>query len=235
MGQDYQVIEILLFAAVAAFMFFWLRSVLGRRTGHERSRRDVVTQRESLPTPPKAKGEAPATPAEVGPEEDSRPLSPIERVAPSGSALNQTLTEIQIADRNFDVDRFIAGARGAYELIVKAFADGDRDTLKPLLSEEVFTSFSAAIAAREADTDSHHFEFLKIRDARITDASLNGRTAELTVSFEAQILKSVTSANGELVSGDPDTPVTVLDIWTFARDIRSKKPDWLLVNTDTGE
>ena len=234
MGQDSQVFEIIFYAAVAAFMIFWLRSVLGRRTGHERTRQDTYTSRESLPTQtPKSEGNA--KPIEGTADEADMPVDPIETVAPAGSALNQTLTEIQIADRNFKVDQFVAGARGAYEMIVKAFASGDRETLKPLLSSEVYDSFVSAIEAREASGEQHHFEFVRIRDARITDASLKKRIATLTVNFEAQIIQAVKSADGEILSGDPETPVTVLDIWTFERDLKSKKPDWLLIDTDTGE
>ena len=236
MGQEYQIFEVLFFAVIAAFILFRLRSVLGRRTGHERPRRDPFAAREGLSSPQNtpADEKAAAGPEANTPGSDDDVDQGLEAVAPAGSRLNQTLTEIQIADRNFDIEQFLAGARGAYELIVKAFAAGDKEALQPLLDEEVFASFCEVIDGREARGETVDFEFVGIREAKITDASLEGRTAELTVSFESQIIQAVKSGSGDLIAGDPDTVVTVIDVWSFARDVKSKKPDWLLVGTGAG-
>ena len=235
MGQEYQIIEILFFAIIAAFVVLRLRSVLGRRTGHERPPRDPFAARDSLSTPRTNTNEDQASANSNRESNETEPLeSGVEAVAPAGSKLNQTLTEIQIADRSFDVDHFLGGARSAYEMIVTAFAQGDTETLRPLLADDVFQSFQDVIEDRKSRGETVHFEFVGFREARISDATLEGRTAELTVTFESQIIQAVKSADGEVLSGDPDTVVTVVDVWTFSRDLKSKGPEWLLIGTDAG-
>lgn len=235
MGEDYQILEIIFLAAIAVFVLLRLRSVLGRRTGHER-RRDSVAARESMPSSSQSNdnsvnGAGQAAEDSAGEASSSR----IDSVAPQGSALNQTLTEIQLADRQFDIDGFIGGARAAYQIIVEAYGKGDKAALKPLLSDSVFNSFGAAIDERSAADQTMEFELVGIKEAQITAAKLEDRQVEVTVSFETEIVTSVKSADGEIVSGDPTTVVTVIDVWSFARDVKAKTPDWLLVDTDTVE
>jgi len=237
MGQDYQLIEIFFFAAMAVFMVIRLGQILGRRTGNER-RRDPFAAREQLttsPTPAKDRSGAPA-PAKndrASSADDKR--ARIGSVAPEGSALNQALTEIQLADRQFDIDRFISGSRAAYEMIVEAFAKGDKETLKPLLSDEVYAHFSTAIDGRVRRGETVSFELVSVKDARITAAKLEGRQAEITVTFETEIITATKNRSGEVVSGDPSTVVNVIDIWAFTRDVKAKGPDWILASTDTAE
>ena len=236
MGDDFQLIEIVFLAAIAVFVLLRLRQILGRRTGNER-RRDPFAAREQVTAPVHAKDKAgqaaPLAPERIQPADEKR--ARIGSIAPEGTALNHALTDIQAADRQFDVDRFVGGARSAYDMIVKAYAKGDKAALRPLLSDEVFTHFSAAIDGRARRGENVDFELVSIRDARITAARLDGRQAEITVTFETEIVTATKNADGAVVAGDPTTVVNVIDIWSFARDVKAKTPDWLLTGTDTSD
>jgi predicted lipid-binding transport protein (Tim44 family) len=142
--------------------------------------------------------------------------------------------DIKLADRNFDTERFVSGARSAYEMIVTAFARGERDVLRPLLSEDVFDTFERAIKSREARNIRVDFTFLKLKGSRISGAEMKGRTAEVMVTFESEVMMAGYDPSGALVEGDAKTPHSVTDIWTFARDTGSRDPNWALVATASG-
>jgi predicted lipid-binding transport protein (Tim44 family) len=176
-------------AMVAGIVCFRLFMVLGRRTGHE-----------PQPGPDRSEAQRTAAVALEGPRAD----------VPSSSGL----IEIQLADRNFDTPHFLSGAREAYGRIVRAFAAGDRAALATLVSPAVAEAFDAAITARG---DQPPANLAGLQDARIVGASLDGRHAEITVSFRAEF------------AGDP--PQDVTDVWTFARELDSTDPNWTLVAT----
>ncbi len=204
--------SLILFAAamVAGIVCFRLFLVLGRRTGHEPTAR---------PAPPEDK---PGT---------QRPAAAIEGPRSNGPS-SSGLVEIQLADRNFDTAHFVAGAREAYARIVKAFAAGDRAALAPLLSPPVLEAFEGAIAARGAQKPA---TFNTLHDARIVGASLAGRHAEITVAFRAEFSAPAGGdgpREGTSDAAPPDaTPQDVTDVWTFARDLDSTDPNWMLVAT----
>ena len=235
MGEDFHLIEIVFMAAVAVFLGVRLRQMLGRRTGNER-RRDPFAAREQVAAPRAKEKRAEAL---VGPGERTGAKDEkggrIGQVAPEGSALNKALTDIQSADRQFDVDRFVAGAKSAYQMIVEAFSHGDKDALKPLLTEEVFAHFATAIDGRARRGETVDFKFVGVKDARITHAKIEGRLAKISVTFETEIITSTKNQAGEIVSGDPSTVVNVIDIWSFLRDVKARGPDWILSSTDTAE
>ena len=219
--EGFQFIEVLILAAVAGFLAFKLYSVLGKRTGNERSPEDRLglSQRRAETAPQVAtKGPAP-TPSAV--EAPSNPLA-------------AALVDIKLADRGFDTDRFLTGARKAYEAIVTAFAKGERATLRPLLSDDVFTAFETAIRAREAKKERVDFTFLALKNARLTGAELKVRTAEITVTFESQFVLAGYDSEGKLIEGDAKAPHSVTDIWTFARETVASDPNWTLVATASG-
>lgn len=126
------------------------------------------------------------------------------------------------------------GARAAYEMIVTAFAKGERDVLRPLLSEDVFDTFDRAIKSRETRNVRVDFTFLRLKSSRITGAEMKGRAAEVTVTFESEVMMAGYDPSGALVEGDAKTPHSVTDIWTFARDTGSRDPNWVLVATASG-
>lgn len=212
-----QLLFLVVIAMVAGVILFRLYSVLGRRTGHERPPRPFRF----------GGGTGDAKPDNVVPL--PAPQRAIE--AQASDPVSQGLASIRQADRNFDKDHFIGGARHAYEMIVTAFAAGDRATLKPLLSAEVYGAFESGMKAREDRHEKMEFTFVGFKDLSIAHAEMKGRMAEVTVSFQAQFISATKDANGAVVEGDPKTVRDVTDLWTFARDTRSGDPNWSLVAT----
>lgn len=232
MGQE-DLISILILALFAGFIAFQFWRVLGRRTGNERARPNPYAARENVEGAVKSRNHdaRPLPEARAGGEraiEDE-----IARIAPAGSPLAQALTEIQLADRTFDPEGFLDGARGAYEMIVMAFSEGDRATLKPLLAEDVFEGFAGAIEAREREGHSVDTAFVGLNDVKIVDAAMENRVAEITVRFVSEIIRTVRNADGAVIEGDPNTIQRITDVWTFARDTRSADPNWQLVATQS--
>ena len=134
-----------------------------------------------------------------------------------------------------DIQHFIAGARAAYEMIVNAFAAGDRRALKGLLSREVYEGFEAAIREREAKGETVESKFVSLDNAEITGAELRGNTAQITVRFVSQLISVTRDRSGNAVEGSPDKITEVTDVWTFARDLTSRDPNWKLVATEAGQ
>ena len=218
--NNYQFLDVVVLALLAGFIAFRLYSVLGRRTGNERSRDDQLRMPDARPKPAK---------------DNVVPLP--ERSGPTGTALggsnalSRALLDIKLYDRAFDTEHFLSGARAAYEMIVTAFARGERDVLRPLLSNEVFATFDQAIKAREAKKERVEFTFLSLKSARITAAELTGSVAEVTVAFNSQVMLAGYDPSGALIEGDAKTPHDIVELWTFARETRSSNPNWTLVST----
>ncbi len=234
MGEGSNLLNLILLA-IAVGVFLKLRSVLGRRTGNERPPYDPYSAPEKTPSgndkvialPKRAQ---PGAQQQAQTDETPRP-DRWAGIVPEGSALSQTLTEISLADRAFDAGAFLSGARMAYEIIVTAFARGDRQTLQPLLDEHVFKSFSDAVTAREAKGETVEQTFIGIDKAELTGASLEGSRARLTVRFMSELTSCVKNRDGIVIEGDPVTIRQVTDIWTFERDVKNRDPNWRLVAT----
>jgi predicted lipid-binding transport protein (Tim44 family) len=227
MGFDLYTI---IFLVLAVFIFFRLRSVLGQRTGHERPPVEPV-RRETTPASDKvvplpgrnADGAAPATaPGEFRWTGFAQP----------GSELAAGFDAVAAGDRTFDPKSFTAGAKAAYEMIVNAFNEGDRKTLKTLLSREVYDSFVQAIADREGRGETVQSSFVSLDKADITAATMKGRTAHVTVRFVSQMISAVKDKSGAVIDGSTDKITEVTDLWTFARDTSSSDPNWRLVATE---
>lgn len=214
-------LDIVLLGMAAVFLLFRLYTVLGRRTGHERQPDDL--SRVPDRAPPKEDVAQQPVATRKGPTD-----------MPASGPVARALLEIKLADRSFDSAAFLSGARGAYEMIVTAFAHGERETLRPLLSDEVLATFEGAIKAREDKKQRVEFKFIGIHSARITGAELVNRNAEVTVTFDSEFTMATFDEAGTLVDGDAKGPHTVTDIWTFARDVRAKDPNWSLVATASG-
>jgi predicted lipid-binding transport protein (Tim44 family) len=218
-----QLLFILLLAMVAGIILFRLYSVLGRRTGHERPPQERFERVGGAAEPPKA-AEKPVQPVLSGP--GAKP-----ETVQTSDAVTAALTQIALADRSFTAAQFLEGARRAYEMIVTAFARGERDALRPLLSEEVFVAFEQVIAEREAQKRRVEFTLVGFREAKIVHASLKNIVSEITVSFETQFNSATFDEKGALVEGDPKLVRDVADIWTFERNVRASDPNWKLVST----
>jgi predicted lipid-binding transport protein (Tim44 family) len=154
---------------------------------------------------------------------------------PAESSAREPLREIAAADPAFDAGTFLSGAKVAYETIVGAYAHGDRETLRNLLSPEVYDSFNSVIAERESRGETAEFSFVGLASADISDAHLEGQTAHITVRFVSDLVTAVRDRTGNVVEGDLKAVRRVTDVWTFARDVRSPNPNWRLVATDSVE
>jgi predicted lipid-binding transport protein (Tim44 family) len=231
----------IIFLALAVFIFLRLRSVLGQRTGRERPPYDPYAAREPVhPATEKVVALPNRTPeaAAAKPAEPAEPVAPGERwkgVAEAGSVLAAGLDAIVAADANFDHKHFLTGARAAYEMIVNAFAEGDRRTLKNLLSREVYDGFEAAITEREKRGETVESRFVSIDNAEITAAEFRARTAQLTVRFQSKLISVTRDKNGNVIDGNAEKVTDVTDVWTFARDLSSRDPNWKLVATEAGQ
>ncbi len=222
MGDGFVFVEILIFAMIAAFLVYRLRSVLGRRTGEERQRPNPFTAR-----PNNQPDNVVAMPNRERPLPNAAP-SPDEPVS-----LATALEQIKAADPSFDEKYFLQGARGAFQMIVEAFAKGDTATLRPLLSDEVYDNFARAVRERQAAGETLETRIETITDADVVEARMDGRTALVTVKFVSEQMNVVRNSAGAVVDGDPNAVVEAVDVWTFARNTRASDPNWALVETRT--
>ena len=230
----------IVFLAVAVFIFLRLRSVLGQRTGRERPPYDPFSRD---PVRGAAKDAAEGQCRQLaGPRRraggECRAGYPAERwkgIAEPGSPIAAGLDAIAAADPEFDPKHFIAGARAAYEMVVTAYAEGDRRTLKNLLSREVYEGFDAAITEREKRGEKAETRFVSIDVAEIVGAEMRGKSAQITVRFVSQLISVTRDKNGAVIDGNPDKVTEVTDVWTFARDISSRDPNWKLIATEAGQ
>lgn len=219
MGDLPHYFDILLFAMVAAFLVLRLRSVLGRRTGQERP--DSVLQRAE-------------TPGDKVVALGKRNPAPPVVTAPPADAVAAGLERIRAADPGFDPAQFIEGARAAFEMIVGAFAPGDKARLRPLLSDDVYTPFAAAIDERTAAGETLETRIVGLKRLDITEAGLTGRLARVTVKFVSDQINLLRAHDGSVVDGDPDHAVEKTDFWSFTRDVRASDPNWVLEATASG-
>ena len=242
--SDASFIEIIILAAVAAFFIFKLRSVLGKRTGHEeRPKNDPFRQPEDRARNgadekvirlPDRGGERDTAGRRLEEDElfegDRADVEAQTETEPE-TPLAANLTQIKLADRNFDKDEFIGGARAAFEMIIAAFAAGEAKSLRPLLANDVYDDFAGAIKEREEAKQTLETTLIGITSAEIIEAEMRQKTAFVTVKFVSEQVNVTRDAEGRIVDGDPNHVAKVTDIWTFARNTRSRDPNWALVAT----
>ncbi len=235
--------SIVVFAILAVFVIWKLRSVLGTRTGTERPPVNPFARRNPAdPTTGPAQttldrgnviplpGAAERTPVSAADEQDRW-----QGFAEPGSALAAGLDQISQADPSFAPRPFLDGAQAAYETIILAFARGDRATLEPLLAKDVFEGFSSAVTAREARGETVETTFVGTDKATMEDAQLRGKTEQIVVRFNTKLITITRDKDGAVVDGSPDRVSDVIDLWTFARDITARDPNWKLVATESGQ
>ena len=220
MGDSLHLLDIVFFAMVAAFLVFRLRSVLGKRTGNERP-------------PPALDARKVADPTVTG-----NVIDIAQRRKPAASAESGFgaigLGAIAAADRSFSPETFLEGARAAFAMIVTAYAEGDTDTLRPLLSDEVYRNFSGAIAARQQAGERLDTQLQGVV-ASVAGAGLDGTVAYVTVRYVSHQINLLRDRSDRIIEGEPDQAVEVIDEWTFRRDTRSPDPNWQLVATSSPE
>jgi len=219
------------FMIAAVVIFLQLRNVLGRRTGNERQPFDPYSRSREQVEAETAPENVVALPRRKGEPEPDK-YAAIDAAAPAGSEVNKGLRAIRDADPSFEPKTFVEGAKMAYEMIVTAFADGDRKTLKNLLSREVYDGFVAAISEREQRSEKIQSSFVGIDKAEIVGAEMKGSEAHVTMRVVSELISATLDKSGAVIDGDPETVAEVKDVWTFARDTRSKDPNWKLAATE---
>ena len=212
-------LPILFIAGIAVFFAVKLYDVLGKPTGRspeehaasepQGSRRDRSDATITQPSPA-------ASPAYSGPA-------------------GEGLAEIADADPSFDPDEFLKGARQAYEMILTAFARGDRDTLENLLAPKVYKRYATAIEERESRGETQVTELERIRDAGLYEASLNGDRARVKVRFVAELANETRDSDGRVIAGDLSKLDTASEIWSFERDVTETDPNWKLTGVKPAE
>ena len=231
----------LLFLVLAVVIFIRLRNVLGRRTGSERPPYDPYAAPDAKragapeanePVVALPRGRSGRAPVETSGPSTEDIEARLGRHATKDSPLGQSLAELMRADPAFDPGQFLDGAKAAYEMIVMAFAEGDEATLKQLLGADVYEGFQRAIREREERGEKLESSLVGIDKTDIIEAEVKNRTAYVTVKFVSELISVTRDADGEVVEGDPKKVREVTDIWTFARDIASRNPNWKLVATE---
>jgi predicted lipid-binding transport protein (Tim44 family) len=236
-SQVGKVATILFFAVVAAFLGWRLYTVLGRRTGHEKPFDPFRSKETQAPaTLPERDGNVRRLPEPGGrPERVDRDRRKLEAaVAGVAGDVRRGLDEIRAADSKFDPVDFVTGARVAFEMIVGAFAQGDSKALRPLLNDQVYGNFAGAIEERSRSQQRQETTLVGILSADIAAAELaKGEEARVTVKFVSQQINATKDQEGRIVEGDPSEVANITDIWTFARQIKSRDPNWVLVATES--
>ena len=238
--SDFLDIPTLIAIGVIIVVFLRMRSVLGSRTGNERPPVPRAGPRRTETDAEAPGGETVVAPRPIQDSAqmptDDRRLRKLEAEAEQYSHGNEeiatNLKAIGNADPAFMPKSFLEGAKAAYEMIVTAFAAGDRKTLKSLLDKEVFEGFDQAISEREAAGNTVEFTFVGLPGIDISDVDFDKKTAQITIRYKAEVVSATRDAAGTLVEGNGDQVVTIRDEWTFARNIRSRDPNWKLVATE---
>lgn len=226
MGEGFQFIDIIFFAAIAGFILLRLRGVLGRRTGHQRPPPGQQSRPDEANVVRLADREAAE---DIAAEPEA--AAPADEPDDGDSAVAAGIAQIQAADNGFDRQGFLEGALGAFEIIIEAFAEGDRDRLGDLLDDDVYRPFTRAIDDREQAGHNHQTTLVSIDETELIEAGMNGRTAFATVRLVTQQINVTRDTDDNVIDGDPSYVATVTDLWTFERDTRSRSPNWKLVAT----
>lgn len=224
-----------IFAAVAVVVLWKLWSVLGAKTGTERPRgRPETKMPPKADTPPggnviRLPGAA-ASPVVQPAQIDAERWNGI---AEPGSAVWTGLDAIVAADPAFAPQAFMAGAKIAYENIITAFSAGERKVLRPLVAKDVFDGFDAAISARENRKEKAETTFVSIDRSVIEEAQMRGNAAQISVRFDVKLIHATRSGDGTVVEGNADKVIDLADVWTFARQVSSRDPNWQVIATET--
>jgi len=234
MGNGFQFMDIILFAMIAAFLVFRLRGVLGKRDGHEGGYRDPFKPDQADDSASNDDNVVHLTDREQAElADDDNPYGELDTAAAGSSddALSMGLRDIRKADPGFDPEQFANGANMAFEMVLNAYADGDTATLKNLLSPDVFSNFAKAISEREQAGETLEDTLVDIRSADLVEAYMEGRQALVTIKFVTDQVNATRDENGDVVDGNPTEIITITDFWTFARDTKSRDPNWILAAT----
>lgn len=208
---------------IAAVMVFWLRNVIGTRHGDEKQRPNPFENQPDQPHESKdalelntGKPTTPVLDIEIGQDEDA----------------NAGLVQIALIDKTFNASDFKENAGDAFSIIVKAFANGDRDTLQQLCTNDVYKTFDSALSEREEKGEKVSTEIHAIRKIDITDAIVEKKAAYITLRITADETYVITDKNDVMIAGHPERVTEMTDKWTFTRDLKSSDPRWFLSKTE---
>lgn len=243
MNQVFDPFNIIILA-VAVIIFFRLRSVLGTRTGNEKqfdpfagqdkTSEESKTARSNdnvVPLPGRNKASQPPAAMQDDDEEERKPVW--EGFAKKGSEVAKGIDVLHEEDPSFNPREFLAGARMAYEMIVTAFAESNKQDLKPLLSREVYEGFVSAIDERKKEGHVLESRFVGINKADIVRVEVvAGRSAQVSVKFVSDLITATLDSEGRVIDGDPTEIQEITDVWTFERPLKSRDPNWKLVATE---
>lgn len=231
------------FALLAVFVVWKLRSVLGTRTGSERPPHDPFNRQQ----PPGEAGQGAPSPgngnvvrlpgaansqAQTGAKKPETSADRWKGYAQPDSTSWTALDAIAAKDPAFDAKQFMSGAQAAYEIIVVAFAAGDRKALKPLLSNEVYENFESVISQREQQGRKVEMTFISISSAAVQDVQSRGDSGQIVVKFLSKLISATRDQGGQVIEGSPEKVTDMVDIWTFSRELGSRDPNWKLIATD---
>ena len=230
MNNGIQFFDLILFVMIAVFLILRLRGVLGRRDGHQGDFSDIFKQASRREKHEDDKENNDENVIALENETATANEQPEVDLA-SQTPLQTQLNSIVSADKDFDAEEFISGARIAFEYILGAYAGGDSKALKPLLSIDVFDNFNLSIREREEAGQIMEETLIGISKAELVEAEMEGTVALITVKFVSDQVHALSDRDGIVVDGDPDKIVSVTDFCTFSRDTRSDDPNWLLAAT----
>ena len=215
-------LQIFILAAVAIFLFWRLRAVLGSRDGFEKTIKDI-----------KESSNVVSNPSVIDETKNDSPDDDIFDYVEENSKNAQVFKKIKEFDKDFSVNKFVSGAKMAYEIILMAFERGDTDKLKTLLEKKVLTSFKSVIDKRKKDGFTVDAKFIGMRDIRIINASFSQKSkiADVTLSFKSEITTVVKDSKGAIVEGNPDEIKKQKDTWVFTKNLSDKSPVWFLKST----
>ncbi len=236
MDNGFQFIDIIFFAMIAVFLVLRLRGALGRRDNEENGLDDIFKreQREDRPDgniiqlPDRDENDPASSGSDIGNATSDAEADPESWAT---DELGQGLRDIRSLDASFNSEDFLVGARVAFEMVLNAYASGDTDTLKQLLSNDVYANFAKVIQDREQAGHVMEDTLVGIQAADILEAYTEGRIAHVTIKFVTDQINITRDENGDVVEGSPNAVITVTDFWTFAHDTRSRDPNWTLVAT----
>ena len=227
MGGEFQFFDIIILAFIAGYLVLRLRRVLGRRDGHEGGFQDQFRDREDPESDTKADDNVVHLPdraedVDVTDIDDS-----------TNDPISAGIIQVRVADPTFDPAGFAEGAKMAFEMILNAFASGDRKSLKDLLSPDVYKNFDNAISEREVAGEKLEDTLVGIRSSEIVEASMDGHHSVITLKFVSEQISALRDTEDNIIDGNPNEVIEVTDFWTFSRDTRSKDPNWTLIGTDS--
>ena len=215
-------LQIFILAAVAIFLFWRLKAVLGSREGFEKTHKEIKTSGEVIKSPDVIN-------EPNKPDSDDDIFDYVEENSTSA----EVFKKMKEFDNDFSVNKFVSGAKMAYEIIIMAFENGDIEKLDTLLEKKVLKRFKSVIEKRKKDGFVVDAKFIGMRDIRIIDASFSEKTkiADITLSFKSELSTVVKDVEGTIVEGHPDEIKKQKDTWIFTKDLSEKSPLWLLKST----